>query len=124
MKALKIIISTLVLALVFGGCAYNFIVPEPTVDPNDPNAAEVSFKAEILPIFTSKCVSCHTTGKQNPDLSADNAYSSINSSQYINQTSPESSLIYTHPTGNHSAVYTDAEAAKVLLWINQGAQNN
>lgn len=124
MKALKIIISTIALGLVFGGCAYNFIVPEPTVDPGDPNAAEVSFSTEIVPIFTSKCVRCHTTGKQNPDLTADNAYSSINSTRYINTGTPESSLIYKKPTGNHSATYSDAEAAKVLLWINQGAKNN
>jgi len=124
MKALKIIISIIAVALVLGGCAYNFIVPEEVVDPDDPNAAEVSFEAEILPIFTASCVRCHTTGKQNPDLTANNAYSSLNSTRYINLTTPESSLIYTKPTGNHSATYSDAEAAKVLLWINQGAQDN
>jgi len=124
MKALKILISTIAVALVLGGCTYNFIVPEPTVDPNDPNAAEVSFSTEIAPIFASKCTGCHTTGNTNPDLTANNAYSSINTSRYINQDSPETSLIYTKPSGNHSKTYTPAEAAKVLLWIKQGAQNN
>jgi len=124
MKALKIIISIIAVALVLGGCAYNFIVPEPVVDPGDPDAEEISFAAEIVPIFTTKCVRCHTTGKQLPDLTADNAYSSLNSTRYVNKTTPESSLIYTKPTGNHSATYSDAEAAKILLWINQGAQNN
>ncbi|MCK3684749.1 hypothetical protein [Maribellus sp. YY47] len=124
MKTLKIIISTIALALVFGGCAYNFIVPEPTVNPDDPNAAEVSFSAEIVPIFASKCTGCHTTGKQLPDLTSDNAFSSLNSSRYVNKSTPASSLIYTKATGNHSATFTSAEAAKVLLWINQGAKNN
>ncbi len=64
-----------------------------------------------------------------PDLSTGNAYSSLNSSRYINTSNPESSLIYTHPnpanTSEHSQKkYTEAQAALVLTWITQGAKNN
>ena len=125
MKALKIILSIVVMGLIFGGCTYNFIVEEEVVDPNDPNTPDVSFSAEIAPIYTSKCTSCHTTGNQNPDLTSANAYNSLNSSRYINTSDPASSLIYTKPspTGNH-VKYSEAEAALVLTWITQGAQNN
>ena len=125
MKALKIILSIFAMGLIFGGCAYNFIVEEEVVDPTDPDAPEVSFSGEIVPVFSSKCVSCHTTGNQMPDLSPENAYSSLNTSRYINTSDPASSLIYTKPspTGNH-VKYSEAEAALVLTWITQGAQNN
>ncbi len=125
MKALKIIFSIVIMALIFGGCTYNFIVEETAIDPTDPDAPDVSFSQEIVPIFASKCTGCHYTGNQSPDLTADNAYSSLNTSRYINASEPASSLIYTKPspTGNH-VQYTDAEAALVLTWITQGAQPN
>jgi uncharacterized membrane protein len=125
MKALKVILSIVIMGLIFGGCAYNFIVEEQVIDPSDPDAPEVSFSAQIAPIFSSKCTACHYTGNQMPDLTPDNAYNSLNSSRYINTSAPESSLIYTKPspTGTHMQ-YTEAEAALVLTWITQGAQNN
>lgn len=128
MKTLKIVLSLLVMALIFSGCAYDFIVEEEVIDPTDPDAPEVSYSGDIQPIFNSKCISCHTTGGQMPDLSASNSYSSINNSRYISTSSPESSLIYTHPnpdTSEHNwAKYSEAEAAEVLTWITQGAKNN
>ena len=124
MKALKIILSIVVMGLIFGGCEYNFIVEEQAIDPGDPDAPEVLFSTQIAPIFSSKCITCHTTGSQNPDLTPANAYNSLNSSRYINTSDPESSLIYTKPSGSHSQTYSSAEAALVLTWITQGAQNN
>nr|WP_319509859.1 hypothetical protein [uncultured Draconibacterium sp.] len=124
MKALKIILSIFFIGLIFGGCSYNWIVEEEVIDPTDPDAPAVSFSAEITPIF-SKCTSCHTTGNQMPDLTPANAYSSLNSSRYINTSDPASSLIYTKPSPSGSHVkYSEAEAALVLTWITQGAQNN
>lgn len=113
------------MGLIFGGCSYNWIVEEEVVDPSDPDAPAVSFSAEITPIFDAKCTSCHTTGNQMPDLTPENAYSSLNSSRYVNTSDPASSLIYTKasPTGSH-VKYSEAEAALVLTWITQGAQNN
>ena len=117
MKALRILFSLFVVALLFGGCTYNFIVPEEVIDPGDPDAPEISFATEVQPIFNAKCVSCHKTGGQLPDLS----------SRYIDTNTPEASLIYTRPnpsnTGSHPK-YSEAEAALVLTWITQGAKNN
>ena len=124
MKALKIILSIFIIGLIFGGCSYNWILEEEVVDPSDPDAPDVSFSAEITPIFEAKCTTCHYTGNQMPDLTSANAYSSLNSSRYVNTSDPASSLIYTKPMGSHSQTYSTAEAALVLTWITQGAQNN
>lgn len=125
MKALKIILSLVVVALIFGSCTYNWILEEEVIDPTDPEAPEVSFASQIQPIFSAKCTACHTTGSQSPDLSSGNAYSSINTSRYISTSAPETSLIYTKPspTGSHIK-YSESEAALVLTWITQGAKNN
>ena len=129
MKTLKFLLAIFVVTLLVGGCSYNFIVPEEIVviDPEDPNAEQISFSADIAPIFAAKCVSCHTTGKQSPDLSSGKAFSAINSTRYINSSSPADSKIYTRPkpsnTDSHPK-YSEAEAALVLGWIQQGAKNN
>uniref|UniRef100_UPI0032178455 hypothetical protein n=1 Tax=uncultured Draconibacterium sp. TaxID=1573823 RepID=UPI0032178455 len=130
MKKLKILLSVVLVTFLFTGCLYNFILPEPetpTTDPDDPNAPEVSFAEDIVPIFTSAtCISCHNGG-QSPNLTGTNVYSNIVPA-FINTTDAESSEIYDYPspaTSKHSwSKYSSAQAAQVLLWINQGAQNN
>lgn len=125
MRTLKSLLSLILLAVIMSSCTYNWVVEETVIDPADPDAPDVSFSQEIVPIFASKCTGCHYTGNQAPDLTAGNAYSSLNTSRYINTSDPASSLIYTKPspTGNH-VQFTDAEAALVLTWITQGAQPN
>lgn len=127
MKSLKYLYIFALIGFLFVGCKYDFIVPEEIIDPDDPNAEQVSFADEIVPIFAGKCTSCHQTGGQIPDLTAANAFSSLNSARYINTTTPASSLIYTRANPNNSdshPKYSEAEAAKVLTWITQGAKNN
>lgn len=125
MRTLKSLLSLIVLAIIMSSCTYNWIVEEQVIDPGDPDAPEVSFSAEITPIFASKCTGCHNTGGQNPDLTPANAYNSLNSSRYVNTSAPETSLIYTKPSPSGSHIkYSEAEAALVLTWITQGAQNN
>lgn len=129
MKTLKFLLAIFVVTLLVGGCSYNFIVPEEiiVIDPEDPNAEQISFSASIVPIFNAKCIACHKTGGQTPDLSSANAYASINSTRYLNFSSPTDSKIYTRPkpsnTDSHRK-YSEAEAALVLGWIQQGAKNN
>jgi hypothetical protein len=121
-----------VVTLLFSQCRYSFIVPEdvPIIDPDDPDAPQISFATDVAPIFTTGnlCTSCHTTGKQAPDLTADKAFASINSSRYINSATPEESKIYlyTHPnsTTHMQKKYNATQAATILLWIQQGAKNN
>ncbi len=133
MKKIISLFTVLVVALLFGGCTYNFIVPEEInspVDPTDPNAPQISFATEITPIFNNnnKCTSCHKAGGESPDLTTENAFASINNTKFIDTETPEDSKIYTHAhpdMDSHSQKkYTANEAALVLGWIIQGAKNN
>ena len=126
MKTLKTLFAVVVVALLFSQCKYDFIVPEEVIDPNDPDVEDVSFSNEIVPIFTdNNCTACHGTGATAPDLTAANAYSSL-VPKYVDLDSPEESEIYTKPSpsGSHPQKYSEAEAALILTWITQGAQNN
>jgi hypothetical protein len=124
----KIIFGLLFLFLILGwqGCIYDFVAPDVTtpVDPSVP----ILFATQIQPIFTANCILCHKTGGTSPDLTAGNAYNSINSSKYINTSSPAQSLIYRRviPTGGFTGHFNlpSDQAALLLGWIQQKAQNN
>ena len=82
MKKLKILFSVVFTSILLSGCLYNFIIPEevtPPIDPENPDAPQISFSADIIPIFNdnNNCTACHKTGGTNPDLTAENAYVSI-----------------------------------------------
>ncbi len=136
MKIIKLLLAIVVVAFLFSSCKYSFIVPfdEPGEGPGDPDNPDstivTSFKTDIIPIFNdgNYCVSCHTTGKQLPDLTPDKAFASLNSTRYVNKTTPEESKIYKHPhpdTNEHlQKKYNSQMAAKVLKWIQEGAKNN
>jgi hypothetical protein len=127
MKKSNIYFLLLVIGLLLNACTYDFIAEEelPPVDPN----VDVLFSTQIVPIFTSNCVSCHKAGGQAPDLTAANAYNSIKSMNLANTTSPATSVIYTEPNPANASVhnwkkYSAADAQLVLTWIQQGAKNN
>ena len=69
MKSLKYLFAIVFLVLALAGCKYSLIVPEdiPIIDPNDPNAVQVSLAEDIQPIFDEKCTFCHS-GSRNPNL--------------------------------------------------------
>ncbi len=109
----------LVFVSVLTSCEYEFVE---VAEPTEP----MSFSADILPIFSENgCVSCHKTGGQSPDLTAEKAYSSIYPS-LVNLDSPELSAIYVvpGPSSTHPVKYTPTQASYVLAWIKEGAQNN
>ena len=124
----KIIFGLLLLFIIFGwqGCIYDFVAQD--VTPPVDTSVVVLFSTQIQPIFTANCILCHKTGGTAPDLTAGNAFNSINSSKYINKSSPTQSLIYRRviPTGGftgHFNLPTD-QAALLLVWITQGAKEN
>ncbi|MCD4682046.1 MAG: hypothetical protein K8R86_02080 [Bacteroidales bacterium] len=118
---------------IFASCEYDFVEPEPQSPPPDPGET-ISFNDQIVPIFTSgdKCTLCHKTNSTDPDLTPDNAYNSITNMGLVNTDSPADSEIYTYasPAVNNShstppkQKYTENEAAFVLQWIEQGAEDN
>ena len=130
MKKNVIFLIIAVLGLAVGACDYAFVVPEelPPVDDGDGNPLVISFADDVLPIFTSRCASCHKAGGQSPDLTEANAYLGINNTKYIDLDNPESSLIYSFVAPGASThthrQYSAAQAQYVLVWIQQGAKNN
>lgn len=123
MKKRSIFMILIVLSLFVGGCKYDFILP----DYVPPVKSGVSFSNQVATIFSTgnKCIECHKPGGQTPDLTAGNAYSQLGS-KYINTSSPETSLLLTHPgSSTHTQrALTASEAAIILTWIKEGAKNN
>jgi hypothetical protein len=127
MKKSNIYFLLFAFGLLLNACTYDFIVKE-ELKPVDPTVP-ITFAAKIVPIFTSNqylCSSCHKTGATAPDLTAANAYSSINTLKLIDTTTPASSKILTIPgSSSHAwAKYSASEAQLILTWIQQGAKNN
>lgn len=126
MKRSQIYILLFFIAVTVSSCTYDFIKKAEPVNPSTP----VSFATQILPIFNnnSNCTACHKPGGEPPDYTTANAYNSIISNNVVNTSAPETSLLYTFPapaTGTHTwKKYTDNQAQLVLLWIQQGANNN
>lgn len=123
---LRLVGLSLMLFLAFNtGCYYDQVYVAPEIPDLPPPDEEISFETQIQPIFTAKCIACHPPTK-GLDLTDGNAYASINNATYINSGTPAESLIYTKPapTGSHSQKYSTTEAALLLRWIEEGAQNN
>jgi len=101
-------------------CTYDTLVPE-KINPSQ----KVAFATDIQPIFTQKCITCHT-GNPAPDLRAGKSYSSLITGKYINTATPNQSILYTEiaPNGGmfqYSNNISDSQL--VLLWIQQGAND-
>ena len=93
-------------------------IPE-VVNPTD----SVHFQAEIQPIFSANCLSCHGPIKA-PDLRDGYSYNALTKGGYVNQPG-ETSKLYLKMTGaEHTPRSSDVDKQKVLIWINQGAHNN
>jgi hypothetical protein len=119
-QRLGLLAVLMILLMSLASCEYEFI----EIDEPDPDVP-ISFANDIIPIFTTgnNCTACHRTGSTSPDLTAANAYNSIVPG-LVNLSDPESSRIYTVPLSSHVVTYTPIQAANVLNWIKQGAENN
>ncbi len=122
MKYITGIAGLLFLLIATHSCEYE------TIEIDLPDVEEpVSFSADIVPIFNdgNNCTACHGNNGTSPNLTADRAYGSI-VPDLVNTDEPESSTIYVFPnSSSHSFKnYTQVQAALVLAWISQGAENN
>jgi hypothetical protein len=105
------------------GC-YKDIITQ--ADPDGP-AQQVSFKTELVPIFSKNCAlsGCHASGGHAPDLSADKAYGSLNNGIFVNTLIPKQSKLYLMINGEMSTYIPSAlDKKKVYDWIRNGAPNN
>lgn len=121
-KIMKLFSGGIILLLLFTtGCYYDKVLP---VEGEAPET--VSFAVDVEPIFYSgtKCTACHPPTR-GLDLTQGNAYASIQDGR-VDLANPNQSLIYTKPEagGSHPQTYSIDEAAIVLKWIEDGAQDN
>lgn len=118
-SALKVFLFSI---LISGFCLYS--CEKYTYEPPSVNPDKVySFKDDILPIFTG-CTGCHPALSK-PDLSQENAYSSLTEGGYVNTDNPaESKIIKKLGSGHDGLDSTSPEYIDILGWITQGAKNN
>ncbi|MFA8436205.1 MAG: hypothetical protein ACEPOZ_16940 [Marinifilaceae bacterium] len=104
--------------LFFSACEYDTIETEKI-----PPEQTISFSQDIQPIFTKNCLDCHG-GTTEPDLRAENAYSSL-IDEYINTENPQESKLYIIlQQGSHQSRTTAGEKELILTWIQRGALND
>lgn len=118
------------LLMAFAGCEKEVIDPGSGDQPYNPDgpADSIRFGADIIPVFNTECISCHSVGGGlQPELESSVAYSSLMDGGYVDVSVPANSILYqtiepaatTHGGGQHKAA-----ADKILIWIQQGARNN
>jgi hypothetical protein len=105
-------------------CEYTFI--EPTPAPPIIVGDTISYSQDIQPVFTSKCVSCHKTGGQAPDLSAGNSYTALTSGNLVVTGNPATSELYIvcKPSGSMANFISADQLNLIYRWINAGAKND
>ncbi len=121
----KSIISILIISILgLYACEKYTIIPQ-KIDPG----VQISFQTDIQPLFTSKCISCHKSGKNKLILEEGLAYESLTTGDYISAdpiNSPETSLLYIQITtvAGHTSFLNDLQKQTILEWIRQGAKDN
>lgn len=103
-------------------CEYDFVEPV-KIEPG----TKISFNNDLMPIFNNSCNSsaCHGAGGFDPVLTPDNAYQNLFSLNQIDTANPEESVLYQSiTTGSMQEYASPTDAEFILLWIEQGAENN
>jgi hypothetical protein len=113
------ILKIAVVLLLFGSCKKDKLAA-----PSYP--ANISFKTQLVPIFTKDCFSCHG-GSTQPNLKT-NLYKAITSTSTegtgVNVATPTGSGIYKTLQGKMAGKMSSGDVNLVLGWITQGAKNN
>ncbi|MCX6189108.1 MAG: hypothetical protein NTW54_05820 [Bacteroidetes bacterium] len=102
------------------------------LDPGDPDAPAmpVSFSAELIPLFTTKCAAsgCHDAiPTHKPSLTAANAYNDIKNGGFIDVNVPASSTLYGLVKSGEmpsTGPLKVKDVQKIYDWIRNGAPNN
>ena len=103
-KKLNNLLLLIPFALIIYGCEKDVISFEST---NNGVVPTVSFKNDLVPLFQSRCITCHNTvNGTNPNLSV-NAYQNLTGGGFINTSNPAQSLIYVKITSGSMAGYSN-----------------
>lgn len=115
-----VIISIVLLAAISGVSCEKYTYNPPAVDPNYP----WSFQADIQPIFTSNCITCHGN-RVTPNLSAGQSFNALTKGNYVTRPAEQSRLIEKITNDpDHARLVTETERLRIRYWIEQGAKNN
>jgi len=118
LRSVFLAIVLLISVIYFASCEkYAYVIE--TVNPED----TVYFQADIQPIFTAKCIACHGSNR-NPDLREGFSYDALTTGGYVAAPAESSRLYVRITSGGHVAYTTDEQKQLILIWIQQGAQNN
>jgi hypothetical protein len=119
-KVKQTLVAVIILAVFTGftSCEKYTFLP-PAVDPN----YAWSFAADIQPMFTAKCVTCHG-GVTSPNLTEGKSYNALTKGGYVNAPAETSRLYAKMNSSEHLPRSTEADRLKVLYWIQQGTLNN
>ena len=107
-------------------CYKDVILPEVAVDPDGLPQA-VSFKADLAPLFNTKCAlsGCHVSGAHKPYMNADISYQQIVNGGFVNTNIPKESTIYKMINGEmREYIPSASDRQRVYDWIRNGAPNN
>ncbi len=117
------------LGLMINACYYDeeLVLPQ----DNEPITEDVSFRAEIQPLFDQSCVQCHG-GSLNiaPVLESGEAYDNLINGGYVIPLDAEASILYRSLIGDGvalmppSAQWSNQKINTVKAWIDQGAEDN
>ena len=122
-------------AIVFVIFTLSVIACEKFVIEGPERPENVSFKENLIPIFTSNCTSCHG-GANSPNLKAELAYNSLISGGYVSVENSGESKLYKvllerHKTYGEKLIKDPkSDSASyylkdyILVWIEEGAENN
>ena len=124
MKNFILILTLFAGFLVWQSCEYDWIESEPVIIPDS-----VSFATDIMPLFKGSCDAgvCHGKGGKAPELTDENAYTSLTTGGFVDLGTPENSIIYTKmaPGGSMNKYLQSAgDPQLVLKWIQDGALDN
>lgn len=117
--ALAIIVA---ITLILSSCEYVTYSLD-TGDDGGNGADTVHFQAQVQPIFTANCITCHH-GSRNPDLRDGHSYTSLTTGGYVTRPAQSSRLYVQLNSSSHSALTLPAEKQTIYNWIQQGALNN
>jgi len=121
-KTIRNIILPVLGILLFHACTSDFIVSD--LAPVPPGKV-FTLSGDVQPIFTSKCIGCHTAGVTNPDLTVGHSYNNLMTMNLVDTLNPAQSVIYVKiTTGDMAGFCTPSDAQTILEWIKQGAKNN
>ncbi len=125
-KNLLLLTGVIISLLISYGCEKEHIIPIKTATSGQPITGTISFSKDIVPIFNSKCTACHGNNGQVPNL-ATKAYDNLKTRYYINTAEPAKNKIYIKlnlSSSTHASKSSAEDQAKILFWIEKGAENN